>query len=144
MRHPALLAFCSDQAASVTDEIVDLFDEAIAAAHGRAKRKLIEKKLETATSQNQKVRLLAKLLEILLDPVQRALAPLESEGWRLRHSLPWQGRGDIDSIAIAPTGFAFTIETKTRTYTAEHLARVRDQTNWLSATDIAESIGRSN
>jgi hypothetical protein len=37
-----------------------------------------------------------------------------------------------------------TIETKTRTYTAEHLARVRDQTNWLSATDIAESIGRSN
>jgi hypothetical protein len=38
------------------------------------------------------------------EEVQRALAPLEAEGWRLRHSLPWQGRGDIDSVAIAPTG----------------------------------------
>src|SRR5438067_2247647 len=37
------------------------------------------------------------------DEVQRALARLEGDGWRLRHSLPWRGRGDIDSIAIAPT-----------------------------------------
>ena len=27
------------------------------------------------------------------DEVQRALAQLETEGWRLRHSLPWRGRG---------------------------------------------------
>ena len=27
------------------------------------------------------------------DEVQRALAALEAEGWRLRHSLAWQGRG---------------------------------------------------
>jgi hypothetical protein len=40
-----------------------------------------------------------------------------AEGWQLRHSLPWQGRGDIDTVAIAPTGLAFAIETKTRTYT---------------------------
>ena len=46
------------------------------------------------------------------DEVQRALARLEHEGWRLRHSLPWRGRGDIDSVAIAPTGVAFAIETK--------------------------------
>jgi hypothetical protein len=46
------------------------------------------------------------------DEVQRALVPLQAEGWRLRHSLPWQGRGDIDSVAIAPTGVAFVIETK--------------------------------
>ena len=46
------------------------------------------------------------------DEVQRALAALQAEGWRLRHSLPWQGRGDIDSVAIAPTGVAFVIETK--------------------------------
>ena len=46
------------------------------------------------------------------DEVQRALAHLQAEGWRLRHSLPWQGRGDIDSVAIAPTGVAFVIETK--------------------------------
>jgi nuclease-like protein len=41
--------------------------------------------------------------------VRRALAPLEAEGWRLRHSLPWQGRGDIDCVAIAPSGIAFAI-----------------------------------
>jgi hypothetical protein len=43
------------------------------------------------------------------EQVQRALAPLAAEGWRLRHSLRWQGRGDIDSTAIAPTGIAFAI-----------------------------------
>ena len=46
------------------------------------------------------------------EQVQHSLAPLAAEGWRLRHSLPWHGRGDIDSIAIAPTGIAFAIETK--------------------------------
>jgi Nuclease-related domain len=46
------------------------------------------------------------------DDVHRALASLEAEGWRLRHSLPWQGRGDIDSLAISPTGIAVAIETK--------------------------------
>jgi hypothetical protein len=66
------------------------------------------------------------------DAVQRALAPLQAEGWRLRHSLPWQGRGDIDSVAIAPTGIAIAIETKTRTYEAHHFARVREQAGWLS------------
>jgi hypothetical protein len=66
------------------------------------------------------------------DAVQRALAPLQAEGWRLRHSLPWQGRGDIDSVAIAPNGIAIAIETKTRTYEAHHLARVSEQAGWLS------------
>jgi len=40
--------------------------------------------------------------------VRRVLGGLEAEGWRLRHSLPCGGRGDIDSVAIAPTGVAFT------------------------------------
>ena len=66
------------------------------------------------------------------DEVQRALAPLHAEGWRLRHSLPWQGRGDIDSVAISPTGIAVAIETKTRTYDGRHLARVCEQAAWLS------------
>jgi len=43
------------------------------------------------------------------EEVQRALAPLRAEGWRLRHSVPWQGRGDIDSVAIAPTGIGVAI-----------------------------------
>ncbi len=66
------------------------------------------------------------------DDVRRALAPLEAEGWRLRHSLQWRGRGDIDSLAIAPTGVGFVVETKTRAYDDRHLARVRDQAAWLS------------
>jgi hypothetical protein len=66
------------------------------------------------------------------DEVRRALAPLQAEGWRLRHSLSWRGRGDIDSLAIAPTGVGFAIETKTRAYDDRHLARVREQAAWLS------------
>jgi hypothetical protein len=65
------------------------------------------------------------------DEVQRALGRLEAEGWRLRHSLSWRGRGDIDSIAIAPTGAAFVIETKTQTSDARHLAGVREMARWL-------------
>jgi Nuclease-related domain len=66
------------------------------------------------------------------DQVRRALAVLELEGWRLRHSIPWRGRGDIDSLAIASTGLGFAIETKTRTYEDWHLVRVREQAAWLS------------
>ena len=66
------------------------------------------------------------------DEVQRVLAPLEAEGWRLRHSLTWHAGGDIDSVAIAPTGIVVAIETKTRTYEARHVARVWEQADWLS------------
>ena len=66
------------------------------------------------------------------DEVQRALAALEPDGWRLRHSLRWQGRGDIDSVAIAPSGVVVAIETKTKIYDARHLARVHEQTAWLA------------
>ena len=65
------------------------------------------------------------------DEVQRALARLQAEGWRLRHSLPWQGRADVDSVAIAPTGIAVGMVTKTRTYDGRHLARVCEQAAWL-------------
>jgi Nuclease-related domain len=66
------------------------------------------------------------------DEVQSALAPLQAEGWWLRHSLPWQGRGDIDSVAIGPTGVVVAIGTKTRTSDGRHLARVHQQAVWLS------------
>jgi len=36
------------------------------------------------------------------DEVRRALAPLEADGWRARHSLPWRGRGDIDWRRLHP------------------------------------------
>jgi hypothetical protein len=63
------------------------------------------------------------------DEVRRALAPLEADGWRLRHSLPYPGRGDIDSGQS--TGIAFAIETKTKTLDARHLVTVQDMAAWL-------------
>ena len=65
------------------------------------------------------------------DEVRHALAALEAEGWRLRHSLAYGGRGDIDSVAIAPTGIAFAIEIKTRSFERGHLAAVRAMAVWL-------------
>jgi hypothetical protein len=59
------------------------------------------------------------------DEVRQALAALEAEGWRVRHSLAYGGRGDIDSVAIAPTGIAFAIEIKTRSFERGHLVAVR-------------------
>jgi len=58
--------------------------------------------------------------------VQRALAPLQAEGWRLRHSLRWQGRGDIDSVAIASTGIGIVIETKCAARRAPLYPRLKD------------------
>jgi Nuclease-related domain len=66
------------------------------------------------------------------DQVRRALEPLEREGWRLRHSIPWHRGGDIDHVAIAPTGVAFAIETKTRAYQPSHLVKVNEQAGWLA------------
>ena len=45
--------------------------------------------------------------------------------------LRWQGGGDIDSVAIAPTGVGFAIETKTRRYDERQLGRVLEQASWL-------------
>jgi hypothetical protein len=42
------------------------------------------------------------------------------------------GTGDIDSVVVAPTGVAVAIETKTRTYEARHLDRVRRQAEWFA------------
>lgn len=66
------------------------------------------------------------------DEVRRTLKALETEGWRVRDSLRWRGGGDIDSVAIAPSGIGLAIETKTRTYDDRHLAVVREQAAWLS------------
>ena len=65
------------------------------------------------------------------DDVRRVLVPLEAEGWRIRHSLLWQGPGDVDSVAIARSGVGIVIETKTRAYDRSHLSRAREQEAWL-------------
>jgi hypothetical protein len=65
------------------------------------------------------------------DEVRHQLAALQHEGWSVRHSLPLRRGGDIDSVAIAPSGLAFAIETKSRTYDERHLGIVREQAAWL-------------
>ena len=65
------------------------------------------------------------------DEVRRALDSLEGQCWRLRHGLRWSGPGDIDSVAVAPNGLGFAIETKTWTYDERHLRRVLEQARWL-------------
>jgi hypothetical protein len=67
------------------------------------------------------------------DEVRRVLAPPEKQGWRVRHGLGWQRGGDIDSVAVAPNGVGFAIETKTRTYDERQLDRVHEQARWLGA-----------
>jgi len=65
--------------------------------------------------------------------VRAQLQALAHEGWLIRHSLRWQGGGDVDHIAIAPraVGLAFAIETKTRTYHPNDLARISAVAGWL-------------
>jgi hypothetical protein len=65
------------------------------------------------------------------DEARRALAPLGEHGWRLRHGVRWRDRGDIDSVAVAPNGVGFAIETKTRRYDERQLDRVLEQARWL-------------
>jgi Nuclease-related domain len=65
------------------------------------------------------------------DEVRRRLDPLRRDGWWVRHAMSWRGRGDIDSVAIAPNGVGFAIETKTRTYDHRQLGRVLEQARWL-------------
>ena len=44
---------------------------------------------------------------------------------------PTGGVAIIDRVAIAPTGIAFAIETKTRTFDAHHVCGVREMAAWL-------------
>lgn len=55
--------------------------------------------------------------------IDRTLEPLRREDWEIRTNVAWPGNGDIDTVAIAPGGPTFVIETKTRRYTTEHVRR---------------------
>lgn len=75
-RYPALLAFCVDSVAELTDEIVDLFDRALAGADARARRALDELRRSTARATNEQVRLFIEVGGILLDAEADAAAKL--------------------------------------------------------------------
>jgi hypothetical protein len=64
--------------------------------------------------------------------VRRALVSLEDEGWRVRHSLDWPGRGDLDHVVRAPSGIGFMIETKTLRCGRAHIGRAAAAALWLA------------
>jgi hypothetical protein len=53
--------------------------------------------------------------------------------WEVAHNVPWPGRGDIDSVVIAPGGPVFVIETKAKSFNSRHLARAREAAATVAA-----------
>lgn len=66
------------------------------------------------------------------DVVRRELARLDRGGWRVEHSVTWPRHGDVDHLAVAPSGIGFAIETKTRRFSGAHLARTRRAARWIA------------
>ena len=75
-RYPALLAFCVDSVAEITDEIVDLFDRAFAGTDARARRARDERRRTTARATNEQVRLFIEVGSIIVDPAADAQTKL--------------------------------------------------------------------
>ncbi len=55
--------------------------------------------------------------------VRLALNHLADSGWMVRNGVRWSGGGDIDHLVRSPDGRGFAIETKTLTFSQEHLRR---------------------
>ncbi len=64
--------------------------------------------------------------------VQHALKGPAGSGWVVRNGVPWPGGGDIDHLVRSPAGVGFAIETKTRTFSEEHLRRTAATARWAS------------
>src|SRR6516225_8737166 len=55
--------------------------------------------------------------------VRLALNELSRSGWVVRNGVRWPGGGDVDHLVRSPDGLGFAIETKTLTFSQEHLRR---------------------
>jgi hypothetical protein len=64
--------------------------------------------------------------------VQHALKGLARSGWVVQNGVRWAGGGDIDHLVRSPDGVGFAIETKTRTFTEEHLRRTAATASWAA------------
>lgn len=64
--------------------------------------------------------------------VQHALKRLAGSGWVVGNGVPWPGGGDIDHLVRSPNGVGFAIETKTRTFSQEHLRRTAATARWAA------------
>ena len=64
--------------------------------------------------------------------VQHVLKSLAGSGWGVRNGVRWPGGGDIDHLVRSPEGVGFAIETKTRTFSEEHLRRTAATARWAA------------
>jgi hypothetical protein len=64
--------------------------------------------------------------------VREVLKLLAADGWEVRQSVPWPGRGDVDHVLRAPCGRGFAVETKTRHWTQAHAQRTAAAARWLA------------
>ena len=62
--------------------------------------------------------------------VRLVLNELSRSGWVVRNGVRWPGGGDVDHLVRSPDGLGFAIETKTRTFSQEHLRRTRATARW--------------
>jgi TnpA family transposase len=85
VRYPILVAFMRQQLVEIGDEVVDLFDRAMAQAYSRAGRELDEFRRRHARSTSEKVLLFRELATILLDsmgPPPNLWVESDELGWR--------------------------------------------------------------
>ncbi len=81
-RYPLLLAGVVETAVEVLDELVQLFDHALATADSRSRQQLKDRALERAKVAEQRLGLLDELLEVLLDSAvpDEQVGPLLRDG----------------------------------------------------------------
>jgi hypothetical protein len=66
-RHPILLSVLAQSATGILDDVVALFDQAVSAREGRAKRKLTAVLADRAKSAEQRLALLDEILPVIVD-----------------------------------------------------------------------------
>ena len=62
--------------------------------------------------------------------VRSALNRLTRGGWTVRNGVRWYSGGDVDHLVRSPDGLGFAIETKTLTFSQEHLRRTEATARW--------------
>src|SRR5204862_5488793 len=67
-RHPILLAALAGTYTSIVDEVVQMFDQALAGTDSRARQRLAERQLAIAETNVERLMLLDDILEVVLDP----------------------------------------------------------------------------
>jgi hypothetical protein len=58
------------------------------------------------------------------------LTKLTGRGWVVMNRVRWPAGGEVDHLVRSPTGLGFAIETKTRTFSEEHLRRTAATAHW--------------